>query len=217
MSTPAPSVASPPYLLRTPRLVLRCLQPDDAARRKEAVDSSGEHLEEFFPLTPEGRMSLDTHAAQIRKFRGGFDLDQDRMYGAFEPETGRMLGENYLLKRAGIGALEIGYWLRGDAVGQGIATEMASAMVKTAFEFDGVKRMDLTCNPDNERSAAVARRLGFTLEGRLRDRQLAPHHVRGDILYFTLLSTEYPKTQASQLRIEFFDFLGRPLAAGSNS
>lgn len=207
-----PSVTQPPYLLRTPRLILRCLQPEDAARRLEAAESSGEHLARFFPPTPEGPMTLDAHAAQIRKHRGSFDLDQDRVYGAFEPETGRMLGENYLLKRAGIGALEVGYWLRKDVVGKGLATEMASAMVKVAFEFDQVKRMDLVCNPSNERSAAVARRLGFTFEGRLRDRQLAAHHTRGDILCFTLLSTEYPNTPASQLQLESYDFLGRRIA-----
>jgi RimJ/RimL family protein N-acetyltransferase len=209
MSTPTPN---PPYLLRTPRLLLRCLQPDDAARRKEAVDSSGKHLEEFFPPTPEGPMSLDAHVALLRKFRGSFDLDQDRSYGVFDPQTGRMLGEVCLLKRAGIGALEIGYWLRGDATGQGFATEMASAMVKTAFEFDKVKRMDLMCDPWNEKSAAVARRLGFTFEGRLRNRQLAPHHKRGDLLCFTLLDSEYPGTKASQLVLEAFDFIGRRMS-----
>jgi RimJ/RimL family protein N-acetyltransferase len=211
MSPPATAPTNPPYLLRTSRLLLRCLQPEDAARRKEAVDSSGEHLEDFFPPTAEGRMSLDAHAAQVRKFRGGFDLDQDRGYGVFDPQTGRMLGETCLLKRAGLGALEIGYWLRRDAVGQGFATEMACAMVKTAFEFDKVKRMDLMCNPENTRSAAVARRLGFTFEGRLRDRQLAPYHQRGDLFCFTLLDSEYPSTKASQLTLEAFDFIGRRL------
>ncbi|QRN97817.1 GNAT family N-acetyltransferase [Archangium violaceum] len=213
MSTPAtPAFTNPPYLLRTPRLLLRCMGPDDAARRKESVDSSGEHLERFFSRTPEEPLSLEAHAAHIRKLRAGFDLDQDRGYGVFEPETERFLGEVSLLRRAGIDALEIGYWLRRDAVGQGFATEMASAAVKTAFELDRVKRMDLMCKPENERSAAVARRLGFTFEGRLRDRQLAPHHQRGDLLCFTLLSTEYPTSPASRLPLEAFDFLGRRLA-----
>lgn len=207
---PVSLVGAPPYLLRTPRLVLRCLEPADAVRRKEAVDSSGEHLADFFPRTPDGEpMSLDVHGAHIRRIRGSFDSDQDRFHGAFEPETGRLMGETGLMKRAGIGALEISYWFRGDGVGRGLATEMASAMVKLAFEFDKVSRLDLMCSPSNERSAAMARRLGFTFEGRLRDRQLAPYHTRGDMMCFTLLSTEYPQTSASQLPLEAFDFLGR--------
>lgn len=212
MSAPATAAtANPPYLLRTPRLVLRCMEPADAARLKEAVDSSGEHLKELFPPTPEGPMTLDAHAAHVRKFRGSFDLNQDRAYGAFEPETGRMLGASGLLRRVGIDALEISYWVRRDATGQGLATEMASAVLKTAFEFDKVKRVDLMCTPENERSAAMARRLGFTFEGRLRDRQFVAHHVRGDLLCFSLLAAEYPRTRASQLPLEAFDFLGRRL------
>jgi RimJ/RimL family protein N-acetyltransferase len=210
MSTPtAVPPISPPYILRTPRLLVRCLEPGDAERRKDALDSSGEHLADLYP---EGVMPLEAHLAHVRRMRGNFDLDQDRAYGAFEPESGRMLGEVFLLKRAGIAALEIGYWLRRDAVGKGLATEMASALVKVAFEFDKVKRLDLMCSPENERSAAVARRLGFTFEGRLRDRQLAAHHPRGDLLCFTLLAAEYPRTPASQLALEAFDFLGRRLA-----
>jgi RimJ/RimL family protein N-acetyltransferase len=213
MSPPSDATASsPPYLLRTSRLVLRCLEPDDAVRRHEAVDSSAEHLEELFRRAEGVPLSLDTHVTSVRKLRGSFDLDQDRIYGVFEPGTGRMLGETGLLRRAGIAALELSYWLRRDAAGQGFATEMASALVKLAFERDKVKRMDVMCTPQNERSAAVARRLGFTFEGRLRDRQLAPHHARGDLLCFTLLDSEYPRTPARQLPLQCFDFLGRPLS-----
>ncbi|WP_225410753.1 GNAT family N-acetyltransferase [Stigmatella hybrida] len=211
-SAPSPAAApSPPYLVRTSRLVLRCLEPEDAVRRQEAVDSSGAHLDFMF-RRPDGRpIPLETHVAAVRKSRGSFDLDQDRFYGVFEPSTGRMLGETGLLRRAGIGALELSYWLRRDAAGQGFATEMASALVKTAFERDQVKRMDVMCTPDNVRSAAVARRLGFTFEGRLRDRQLAPYHERGDLLCFTLLASEYPHSPARQLPLQCFDFLGQPL------
>lgn len=209
MSTPA-ATANAPYLLRTPRLLLRGLELADAPRRKEAVDSSGDHLKDFH-LSPERPMSLEAHAAHIRHFRAGFDSDQDRSYGVFSPESGKMLGEVCLIKRASLDALEVGYWLRQDAVGQGFATEMASAVVRTAFEFDRVSRLVLRCRPDNARSAAVARRLGFTFEGLL-DWQLEPHRPRGELLCFTLLPTEYPQSPASLLPLEAFDILGRPQA-----
>lgn len=201
----------PPYLLRTPRLTLRCLAPEDVVARKEAVDSSGDHLKGFFPPKDGAPWTLEAHAAQVRRFRGSFDSDADRAYAVIETATGRYLGEVSLLKRAGIDALEIGYWIRKDATGQGIATEMAQAALKIAFEYDGVKRMDLNCAPENERSAAVARRVGFVFEGRLRDRQLAPHHPRGDLLCFTMLAGEYARNPARALAMEAFDFLGRPI------
>lgn len=203
------ALPGPAYRVRTPRLLLRCCEPSDIAPRLEAVESSGEHLREFFPPQPDGPPPLERHLAQLRKLRGNFDLDQDRIYAVVEPDTGRYLGEVGLYTRAGIGAREVGYWLRRDAVGRGLATEMAAAAIRTAFELDQVKRVDLTCDPDNTASAAVARRLGFTLEGRLRDRQLAPHHRRGDILYFTLLESEYPHSPVHAVPIEAFDLLGR--------
>jgi len=207
----APTLTHAPYSLRTPRLLLRCFSPADAALRKEAVDSSGAHLAPFFPPTAEGPMSLDAHAAQIRKLRGLFDSDADRGYPAFDAASGQMLGETGLLKRAGIDALEIAYWFRKDATGRGLATEMASAMVKTAFEFDRIKRLDLFCRVDNTRSAAMARRLGFTFEGVQRDRQISAHHQRGDLFCFTMLAREYPASMAAGLSMKAFDFLDRPL------
>ncbi len=210
MSSPRESPA-PPYVLRTSRLVLRCLEPGDVTQRHAVVAASGAHLAELFPPIDGGPPSHDFHAAQVRKARGGFDLGQDRFYGAFERETGRMLGETCLFKRGGLGALEIGYWIRQDAAGQGVATEMACAAVKVAFELDGVSRLDLMCAPGNERSVRMAQRLGFTLEGRLRQRQFAAHNERGDRLCFSLLASEYPATRAKALPLEAFDFLGRPM------
>lgn len=212
-SSPAP-LPGPAYRVRTPRLLLRCYEPSDVEPRLEAVVSSGEHLREFFPPTPEGPLPLEFHLAQVRRFRGSFDLDQDRCYVAVDAETGRLLGEVCLLTRAGIAAREVGYWLRRDATGQGIATEMAAAATRIAFELDKVKRMDLMCSPINTASASVARRLGYTLEGRLRDRQLAPHHQRGDLYSFTLLASEYPQSPAHAVPMEAFDMLGRRLFQG---
>lgn len=200
----------PPYLIRAPRVLLRCFAPEDAAARKEAVDSSGEHLAEFFPATAEGPPSLEVHAAQVRRLRSAFDGDEARGYGVWERATGQLLGEVGVLPRAGVGALELTYWLRRDALGRGLATEAARALLRAVFEIDNVRRVDLLCAPGNVRSLAMARRLGFTLEGRLRDRQAAPHHRRGDLISFSLLAAEYPRTEAARLPMEALDFLGRP-------
>ena len=205
------------YRLTTPDLVLRCIEPQDAPARKQAVDASGEHLEDFFRPTPEGPMTLDAHVVQLRRYRAAFDSDTDRCYAVLDAARQRFLGEALLLKRVGIDALELGYWIRADAAGRGLATQMASALVKCAFELEGVARLDLLCLTGNERSAAMARRLGFTLEGTLRDRQLYAHHRRGDLSSFSLLASEYPRTRSAGLALEAFDVLGRPLSRGGRT
>ena len=202
----------PPYLIRTPRMTLRCFRPEDAALRKDAVDHSGAHLALSFPPGADGPMSLERHAAQIRQLRSAFDADEARSYAALNKEETRLLGEVGLHgRRSGIGALEISYWLRKDACGQGLATEMACALIRCAFELDGVVRVDLMCAPENTRSAAMARRLGFTLEGRLRQRQLVPHRPRTDLISYSMLGEDFPMSPAAVLPLEAFDFLGRPL------
>src|SRR5687768_4968748 len=147
-NTPSvPLSPGPAYRIRTSRLLLRCGEPADVGPRVEAVESSGEHLHDFFPPQPDGPPPLERHLAQLRKMRGNFDLDLDRTYVVVEPHTGRFLGEVGLYTRAGIAAREVGYWLRRDAVGQGLATEMAAAAIRTVFELDKLKRVDLTCDP----------------------------------------------------------------------
>ncbi len=200
------------YSLRTPRLLLRCLGPEDVLPRKAAVDESGEHLRAF----SFSALSLDQHLAAVRRARSQFDSDGDRIYGAFERlETGAegpLVGEGALLRRAGLGALELGYWVRQSRTSRGYGTELAAALVWCAFRIDRIVRVDLLCAPDNAPSAAIARRLGFTFEGTLRSRQLMPHHDRGDLSVFSLLDRELEGTAAARGNVEAYDFLGRPLA-----
>lgn len=65
----------------------------------------------------------------------------------------------------GIG--DIGYWLDEDAEGRGIITRACEAMMEHGRSL-GIKRFELRIATRNERSSAVAERLGFELEGILR-------------------------------------------------
>lgn len=62
-------------------------------------------------------------------------------------------------------ATEVGYWLGERAIGRGLATRAVSAMLDYAFETLGLHRIVLQAEIDNEKSIAVAKRLGFTEEG----------------------------------------------------
>ena len=57
--------------------------------------------------------------------------------------------------------IEIGYWLRPDAVGRGVMTAVARSLTATAFTLDGITRVAIRCDAANERSAAIPKRLGF--------------------------------------------------------
>ncbi len=82
-------------------------------------------------------------------------------------ETGELLGAIGLksfdrTRRQG----EIGYWLAAEARGEGAITTVLAGLEATVVERLGARELVLRIADGNERSAAVARRSGYTLTGR---------------------------------------------------
>jgi RimJ/RimL family protein N-acetyltransferase len=65
---------------------------------------------------------------------------------------------------AGLCNAEIGWMLHPSAAGKGLATEAARAGLALAFEHYGVRRVVANLDAANERSAALAQRLGMRRE-----------------------------------------------------
>ncbi|MGC0153987.1 GNAT family N-acetyltransferase [Chromobacterium vaccinii] len=65
----------------------------------------------------------------------------------------------------------LGYWLADSHVGRGVMSRALGQLLSYAFEDLGLHRLELGCAPENLRSCRVAERLGFKLEGELRDAQ----------------------------------------------
>ena len=75
-------------------------------------------------------------------------------------EGGQAVGQCSLHHRDP-GTAEIGYWVRTDCTGRGLATRAVTALAAAAFA-DGVGQLVIHCDEGNARSAAVARKAGFT-------------------------------------------------------
>lgn len=65
-------------------------------------------------------------------------------------------------------SFEIGYWCVTPHGGQGYITEATTMQLRHLFGVLSAERVELRMDETNHRSAAVAERLGFTLEGTLR-------------------------------------------------
>ncbi len=205
-----PLFPGPAYRILTRRTVIRCWDPADAPLLKAAVDESREHLRPWmaWAITP---IDLQEELHLLRSFRSRFDIGEDFIYGIFDREETRVLGGTGLHTRAGPGAREIGYWIHKDFVNQGYATEISAALTRVAFELDEVWRVEIHVAVENVRSAAVPRKLGFTCEATLRQREYLEDGRLHDHLIWTLLSQEYPASPCAQAEIQAFDALGRSL------
>ncbi len=201
----------PAYRIETPRLVIRCYHPGDAPLLMAAIDESLDHLRPWMSWAHQQPEPLQAKIDRIRVWRGRFDLDDDYIYGIFNPDETRLLGGTGLHTRAGPDAREIGYWIHADQINQGLATETAAALTRVAIEVDGVRRVEIQCDPANARSAAVPRKLGFTHEATLRDRRPDARGVPRDSMIWTLFSGDYPDSPAAVAPVQAFDVIGRRL------
>jgi len=84
---------------------------------------------------------------------------------------------------------EIGYWILSDFQGKGLMTECVKACIKYGFEQLNLNRIIIKCASENVRSAAIPKRLGFTLEGTLRQDRIV-NEIFYDTLIFSLLKNE---------------------------
>lgn len=84
---------------------------------------------------------------------------------------------------------ELGYVLSRSFWGRGLMREALQAVCAAAFLQAGLRRLEAEVRPDNEASNALLASLGFTLEGRLRQRWLAKG-VAYDVNHWGLLAGE---------------------------
>jgi len=83
----------------------------------------------------------------------------------------------------------IGYIIDPACQRQGIATEAVSAMLDFCFDELRLHRVQAFIHPGNAASLALAEKLGFRCEGRLRDNLRVGDEWRDDLLY-ALLETD---------------------------
>ncbi len=201
-------VQGPAYRVVTPRLLVRCWDPADAAQLKEAVESSLDHLRPWMPWASHYPQPLHALINQLRRFRGDFDLGHDYVYGIFDRDEKQVIGGSGLHPRGGAGSREIGYWIRADQINRGFATEVAGALTRVGFEIEKLHRIGIHCVVENVRSAAVPPKLGYVHEATLR-RRIVTNDAFHDEMVWTMLAEDYPGSPASRAVYEAYDAAGR--------
>lgn len=88
------------------------------------------------------------------------------------------------------GSAEIGWVMSPAASGRGLATEAVRALIDTAFEVYGLRRLVARIDPDNARSVALAERLGMRREAHFVEEDWFKGRW-SDLLVYAVLAREW--------------------------
>ncbi len=157
-----------PERLETERLTIRRPRVEDVDAIYTSVRESLSELSPWMAwATPV--YSREGCEENTRDAVAQFITCQNLRYHFHDKETGEHIGNSGLHRIDWkVPKFEIGYWCRTSRAGQGYVTETVRALTKLALEDFGAARVEIQCDDENERSARVAERCGYGLEGVLR-------------------------------------------------
>lgn len=160
----------------------------DAASLSSLIRRNADHLREFIPMVA-GLAVEEEAAAHLKQAEDAF-------------AAGDMLEWHVFLDGALCGAVRlkdidaanksaaVAYFIGKDFQGRGIVTSSVSSVIGYGFGRFGLNRIELQCAAGNLASRRVAERLGFTLEGTLRQSEIL-HGAAVDVHVFGLLREEF--------------------------
>lgn len=167
-----------------PSLRLRSLQLEDAEELFRLVDANRTHLREWLPWL-DSTTGVESQRDFIRSILDQEARGQGGVYAVLADE--RIVGvAGYHPIRWTNRSVDIGYWLASEAVGKGIMTRCCRALVDHAFTELGLNRVAIPVAVGNARSRAVPERLGFKIEGTIRDAEWLYDHYVDHVLYAAL-------------------------------
>lgn len=173
--TQRPILLDIPDSFESARLILRAPRPGDGAALNAGVVESLEELRLWMPWAASAPTVADSEAV-VRGAAAKWLKREDFMLLLWRKDTGELVGGSGMHRIDWeVPTVEIGYWVRTSLAGQGYISEAVNAITHFAFETVGAHRVEIRCDERNLRSAAVARRAGFDLEGILRNE--ARHHL----------------------------------------
>jgi len=180
-----------PDTFETERLIIRAPKAGDGQAINDAVRESQDHLKPWMPWavklqTPEESEEL------VRRGAMRWILREDLWMLLFRKSDGLYVGGSGLHRIDwSVPAFEIGYWVRKSLEGQGYISEAVAGITQFAFGVIGAERIEIRCDTRNGRSASVAQRAGYTLEGTLRHNAWANDGTLRDTHVFGMIRPEW--------------------------
>ena len=116
------------------------------------------------------------------------------MWAVEEAKSRKVIGMiNYHRRELRERRVDVGWLLLPEFQSKGYMAEAGRALLRHLFDDLGVHKVEAVIRPENKPSAALARRLGFRLEGGpIRDRWLVSDKWHGVMIYGLIAGEERP-------------------------
>lgn len=168
-----PLLVELPAEIRTERIVLRPVSPDSGPVAFNLVSNEVERLSPWLPWAV--NPTVDSMVSFARRAYANWHSRSDLAVSIYDKTSGEYMGGAGIHRIDwDIPKFEIGYWIAAAFEGKGFVSEATFALTSFCFAQFGANRVEIRCDPRNVRSRAVPQRLGFDLEGTMRNVLMGP-------------------------------------------
>lgn len=176
-------------------LELRLLEVRHAEALFDLIDQNREHLSAWFP-SKETPGTIKNAKTDIREALEQFSKGDGFQLGIWlDRKLVGVIGARDI--SSVFRSTEIGYWLGEDHQGRGVMTKACAYTCTYLFVERDLNRIEIRCSEKNTRSKAIPERLGFTLEGKLRQMGYTKDGLT-DYLVYGLLRDEWQKKRKAR-------------------
>ncbi|MEV6587871.1 GNAT family N-acetyltransferase [Streptomyces acidicola] len=172
---------------------LRPLDPRHAEEFLAHLDRGREFIGQHIPFGAKAT-DIDTARELLQSYADKRAADTGSLHGLWL--DGKLVGGVlFRIFDAVNGTCEVGCWLEPVATGRGLITRAVRVLIDWAVDERGIHRVEWLASSANEPSINVARRLGMSRDGVLRQRY--PYRgVRQDTEVWSVLAPEWREARA---------------------
>lgn len=181
-----PSLFNIDTALLTNRCVVRRFRENDGAAFYELVDRNRDFLVDHFPVLV-AEVTENSNAAEVfvRERIANWLLQYDFAFGIWSNESTELIGFCHFFEvNWAVPSAEISFFLDKSQEEKGLMTEVLARVIRFGFKQLELEKIYLKTLADNYGSQRVARKIGFSREGDLRNEFRKPGGMLVDLVRF---------------------------------
>ncbi|HEY2421212.1 MAG TPA: GNAT family protein [Neobacillus sp.] len=167
---------------------LQLFQPQHALKLFQLVEENREHLREWLPWVDQMNSPYQFESIipfWLTQFAENNGVNTGILY------RGELVGSISLQQMDWHNSVtSIGYYLAKKAEGHGVMTRSVQALLNYIFFQIGLNRVEIRCGEKNIKSRAIPEKLGFVIEGKIRDGEQLYGRFH-DLIIYSMLKRDW--------------------------